>query len=440
MKQLKFNLFFIFYFLFYELSFLILLVLSFFSKTIKTQIKDRKISTPLLSTIKEHKGSKQSILFYCSSAGEFEQACPIIDHYKKLNYHIFIVFFSPSGILFAKKRNETNDFILAPFDQYFSWKKLLDVLDPKFCFILRHELWPAFIKLASQKSKLILLNASMNRKYNPGSLFLKKLLLSMMDMIFVVDRSDLSFYEGIVKDSFLAGDTKYDRVRLQSISKQQDIMTLRKRLHALDIWTSVETSSDSFNLEDRFKYFIIGSGWHKDISYCFDSFLDIKKLDPSWKIICASHDVSSKMIDFIKDECKIRDFTFIQFSKLDSEAKIPSDFDVLIVDVIGRLSELYGSSHLCWIGGALHYKIHNVLEAAIFGLNIAHGPLYTDQKEAVLLVKEGLSEVFDTSSKITQWWKNHINPSINQKTRDFILSLSFTSKTILDRVEQKTTK
>ena len=432
MKHFKFNLFYFCYFFTFEFLMLILYLVSLFSKRIREEIQRRTLGPSLLSTLKEHKGNKESIVFFCSSAGEYEQARPLIDYYSSKGKHICIIAFSPSGTRFIKKRNESNDYFLSPLDSFFTWKKIFNTLTPTLCFIVRHELWPSFIKVASEYSKLVLINASMNRKYNIISLSIKKLLLSMMNTIFVVDSSDLNFYKQITTDVVLSGDTKYDRVRERAEEKKDEIFKLKEKLLSSDFG-----SSDSTPVESKvsmYNYFIIGSGWHRDIECVFDSFSKVKKIDSSWKVLCASHDISPTMIDWIKSECEKMNFKYSLFSD-PNFFKQESNFDVCIVDVIGRLSELYGASHLCWVGGAMHYKIHNVLEPAIYGLNIAHGPMYHDQKEACLLVDKGACTVCKDSDELYKWWLMHNPPQINQETKNLMLSLSFASKTILNHIE-----
>lgn len=48
----------------------------------------------------------------------------------------------------------------------------------------------------------------------------------------------------------------------------------------------------------------------------------------------------------------------------------------MVIDRVGFLSELYGACHLAFVGGALHHKVHNVLEPLCYGLPIAFGPRY----------------------------------------------------------------
>lgn len=63
--------------------------------------------------------------------------------------------------------------------------------------------------------------------------------------------------------------------------------------------------------------------------------------------------------------------------------------DVLIIDSIGLLSSVYKYGNLAYIGGGFGKGIHNILEAATFGLPIIFGPKYEKFKEAVDLVNNG---------------------------------------------------
>ena len=63
--------------------------------------------------------------------------------------------------------------------------------------------------------------------------------------------------------------------------------------------------------------------------------------------------------------------------------------DVLIIDSIGLLSSLYKYGNIAYIGGGFGKGIHNILEAATFGLLVVFGPNYKKFKEAVDLVNIG---------------------------------------------------
>ena len=88
-----------------------------------------------------------------------------------------------------------------------------------------------------------------------------------------------------------------------------------------------------------------------------------------------------------------------------------------------ELFELYGVAHATFVGGALHHKIHNVLEPAIFGCHIAHGPRYHNQKEAKWLVEKGFSTVATADKDVTRWIRSlpeHTNPKLVKNIRSLL--------------------
>ncbi len=80
--------------------------------------------------------------------------------------------------------------------------------------------------------------------------------------------------------------------------------------------------------------------------------------------------------------------------------------EFLLVDVLGDLPELYGCAHLAWVGGALHYRVHNVLEPACRGLYLCFGPMFETSQEAKVLVDRGLARVIHNGHEFYRWYKN----------------------------------
>jgi 3-deoxy-D-manno-octulosonic-acid transferase len=60
---------------------------------------------------------------------------------------------------------------------------------------------------------------------------------------------------------------------------------------------------------------------------------------------------------------------------------------VLIVDTIGHLSSLYNYGNIAYIGGGFGKGIHNILEAATYGLPVIFGPNFKKFLEAVEMVE-----------------------------------------------------
>ena len=74
------------------------------------------------------------------------------------------------------------------------------------------------------------------------------------------------------------------------------------------------------------------------------------------------------------------------FSELN--AKLDSA-DVLIIDNIGHLKYLYKYADLAIIGGAWHIGLHNILEAAVYGIPVLFGPNTNNFPEAQDLIAFG---------------------------------------------------
>ncbi len=65
--------------------------------------------------------------------------------------------------------------------------------------------------------------------------------------------------------------------------------------------------------------------------------------------------------------------------------------EIMIIDTIGILSSAYRYSHFAYIGGGFGTGIHNILEAATYGVPVIFGPKYTRLKRLLILWhKEGL--------------------------------------------------
>jgi 3-deoxy-D-manno-octulosonic-acid transferase len=66
------------------------------------------------------------------------------------------------------------------------------------------------------------------------------------------------------------------------------------------------------------------------------------------------------------------------------------DADVVLVDAVGGLAELYAAGDAAFVGGGFHDAgLHSVLEPAAFGLPVAFGPRHANSRDAGLLAAAG---------------------------------------------------
>ena len=82
-----------------------------------------------------------------------------------------------------------------------------------------------------------------------------------------------------------------------------------------------------------------------------------------------------------------QEFWRYDLSEINDEADPRLDTaNVLLIDCMGILSSIYRYGDFAYIGGGFGVGIHNILEAATYGIPVAFGPKYQKFKEARDLV------------------------------------------------------
>jgi 3-deoxy-D-manno-octulosonic-acid transferase len=158
----------------------------------------------------------------------------------------------------------------------------------------------------------------------------------------------------------VSGDTRFDRVR-QIVQK-----------------------ADRIPIAEKFKgdnhVFVVGSSWEEDIDILIP-FINERRL----KFIIAPHEISEQSIVSLENALQV---TSVRYSE--AEDKNAEDADVLIIDNIGLLSRLYRYGEFAYVGGAFGKGLHNILEAACYGVPILFGNKnYQKFQEAVDLINRG---------------------------------------------------
>lgn len=298
--------------------------------------------------------SRNRVWFHCASLGEFEQARPLIEQYKKdyPRFAIVITFFSPSGYEIRKHYAGADYVFYLPLDSSQNAKTFIDIVNPSHVFFVKYEIWYHYLTNLVRKGIpvfLISANFRSNHIYFKGyGVFFKKMLLSF-DHIFCqnVFSNDLLQAHGIVKTS-VSKDTRFDRV-------------VANRNHC-----------QSFPVVEAFK------GAHKALiagsSYTFEEELIAETMVdfPEWKVIIAPHHIEAGRIIDIQN--RFGSFGGTTYSELVKDPQLVTK-RVLIIDNIGMLSSLYQYGNTAFIGGGFGKGgIHNTLEAAVFGMPILIGP------------------------------------------------------------------
>jgi len=83
-----------------------------------------------------------------------------------------------------------------------------------------------------------------------------------------------------------------------------------------------------------------------------------------------------KIENFFAKKLKTIRFSFLNNYK---------DEHVIIIDSVGILLTLYAYGHIAFVGGSFKQNVHNVLEAAVYGIPVMFGPKIYNSQEAKTL-------------------------------------------------------
>ncbi len=314
------------------------------------------------------------VWFHASSLGEFEQAKPIISELKRRRPGIQVIasFFSPSGYDHSRKYQLADVITYLPFDTPGKVRRYLDLIRPTVAVMVRYDVWPNMIwELQDRSIPTMVANATMR----PTSARLLPLVRnfhhylygSIGDILAVSDDDVKAFREFGLNGSNLEaiGDTRYDQVCARSAEA-------RKR-HLLPE-TVVRGK----------RVLVIGSSWPEDEEVIVPAFLEIRKQIPNLLLVVVPHEPTLEHIEDLERRFN-GSVSTLRFSALNEYA----GEEVLIVDSIGILLVLYASAHVAYVGGSFRQGIHNVLEAAVYGIPVVFGPRYRNSQEPGALVDAG---------------------------------------------------
>ena len=353
----------------------LILLSPIFSPKMSLFVKGRRsVIDTIKSTLK--KGDK-TIWFHCASLGEYEQGVPIIKKTKEEfpDHKIIVSFFSPSGFEVKKNDKLADCTVYLPLDTPKNAKNFIDLLQPSVAIFIKYEFWPNYLFELKKKNIPTILVSGLFRK---DQVFFKfyggfmRRTLNSFSHFFVQDQLSKNLLEQLkISQVSVSGDTRFDRVSDQlSVNNELDFMALFKQ--------------DLFCL-------ICGSTWPKDESILINY---INNFSNNTKFIIAPHEVNNLRIESLKKKLKVKTVLYSEREKYNI-----SDYQVLIIDTVGLLTKVYSYADVAYIGGGIGMGangLHNILEAATFGVPIIIGKNYTNFPEAKKLKK--LNGLFSVAS------------------------------------------
>ena len=371
------------------LSWFFLHPVALFNVKIRQFVTGRK---QVFSYLKKHRDKDKPLIWiHTASLGEFEQGAPVLDILREEypEHQFLVTFFSPSGYEVKKDRLSPHLVTYLPMDTRWNARKFIRLAKPDIALFVKYEVWPGFFReLEKAGIPILLLSAIFRRrqiyfKWYGG--FLRKALKRVAHFYVQDDLSaDLLNNLGI-SEYTVSGDTRFDRVL--------EILDTKRDLPFMESFRAGRTCM------------VCGSTWPEDHERLLPF---INSAESGQCFVIAPHKTDPKTIEALQKGIHRNTALYSRRDETNLQ-----EVDVLIVDTIGLLTQIYRYAEMAYVGGGFATGLHNTLEPAVFGIPVLIGPRYQGFREAEDLVSAGGIRVVENKTDLaTQAGELMGNPSL----------------------------
>ena len=380
------------------------IIASPFNKKIRKMVVGIKQTFTLLH--RHIKPTDRIVWFHAASLGEFEQGRPLMERLRieHPEYKILLTFFSPSGYEVRKDYEGADLVCYLPFDTPGNVLSFIRLAHPEIAIFIKYEFWSNYLTTLHRKGVKVYSVSSIfraNQHFFKWYGSLKP--LKQFDHLFVQNEfsKTLLASHGITNVT-VVGDTRLDRV--------------------IDIKNAAAPLPLVEQLVGNSRCFIAGSSWGPDE----EIYIPYLAQHKDWKLIIAPHVISETHLKEIEHLLTENGMTYVRYTDLEKgETALTKDADaegtaasehsntptVLIVNCFGKLSSIYRYGTIALVGGGFGVGIHNVPEAAVYGIPVLFGPNNLKFKEAQDLKACGGSFEYQDADSFSAIMDNFISNS-----------------------------
>ncbi len=349
---------------------------------------------------------ERPVWFHVASVGEYEQARPLItalgEKYPDIPVAISVT--SPSGFVYINDKEDPKgpgnirfiDYL--PFDLASNARFCLAALDPRLLVFVKFDLWPNLVwEAAERKTPIVLIDATLSetsKRYSAIGQHMYSAIYGEIEKILAISDDDAVRFRESVPDHpgiSVAGDTRYDRVMERKKNNQASKPRIDKR-GRLTI--------------------VAGSTWPKDEVHLLDALARLAKADKNLLVIIAPHEPRPERVTELLGWAESNG---LEAAALRAHSQAPGDEQIVVVDSVGVLAEIYEYGDIAYIGGSFSTGVHSVIEPAIMGIPVLFGPIHKNSFEALELIKGGAAIEVNTASDMYESLKSLLNNDPKRK-------------------------
>lgn len=334
----------------------------------------------------------QAIWFHAAS-GEIEYVKGVIRELKKQSpsQKIVLTYSSVSAERLLFNIKDEIDLILPlPWDDPKNVQSLVELIKPKLLVFAKTDFWPELIyQLEKQKIPMSVVSFTLLGKKRLNAL--TSWALPKMTKILCADPSTQKTLTEFHLKSEVFGDTRFDQVlfRLEN----------EPRIYLKD--------------HSSCPFFVFASTWPADDQILISCAEEL--IQKGFKLIWCPHDVGPDRV--LELHQKISSLGSISIQKLSefNSIQIEVTAQVLLIDRIGFLADVFRFSKFAFVGGSFERRVHSVMEPLCAGNMVFVGPFYKNNLEAVELSQLGLVHVVQSAKEFISQLNDLDAPTVTKK-------------------------
>ena len=318
--------------------------------------------------------SRPLLWIHAPSVGEGLQARPVLElaRAERPDLQLAYTFFSPSAEKMA--RGLAVDFAeYLPFDTRADARLTMGALRPAALVFSKLDVWPVLADEAARRgARLGMISATLpagsSRRSRVAASVLREA-YARLEVVGAIDARDAERLVelGVRREAIrITGDTRYDQVWARARASER-------------------TSALLAPLASGRPTLVAGSTWPADEAALLPAWLELRRRVPDARLIVAPHEPTPAHLEPLERWAATQGVAMARLGTPQASAA-----DVVLVERVGVLGDLYALADAAFVGGGFHAAgLHSVLEPAAFGAPVVFGPRHESSRDAELLVAAG---------------------------------------------------
>ena len=336
---------------------------------------------------------KNSLWVHSVSVGEVQSALSLIEASKThSNLPCVLSTVTATGRSMAEKltSRSVDAMIYSPWDVPRFVQRALDTLTPKAYVAMETERWPAMLtELHTRGIPTFLANGrlsdeSADKLYKTRGFW--RGVLCCFDRLMVRFDSD--------REKFLRLGVPEEKIVVTGDCKVDALLARKSGVDASK-WQELRNGGAPL--------FLAGSTHAGEDEIVLQAFKTVRKRLPKARLVIVPRHPERAL--YVVAQA-------LPYGKVDLFSDLSRDWDVAVVDKIGILFDLYAAADAAFVGGSLVPKGgQNLMEPALFGIQVTHGPCMNDFPDAERMDAMGASSVIHDAPQLADAWLNALDAS-----------------------------